>query len=269
MDYIKTNKAAWEEAFDMRKPAWGDDNHLLLKSEKLAFFHEDMKKELESLDLQGKKAAHFCCNNGRELLSLTDLDISEGVGFDFAENIIRQAKETAIKADITNCEFVCCNILDIPADYHNSFDFIFFTIGSTIWFEDLTLLLKKVEECLKVGGVLLINELHPFINMLALPGDENYDPQAITSLKNPYFISEPWVDNEGMEYMSIDYVSKPFTCFGPTVSDYINAIASNKMTMIKFNEYDYDIGLTDVFDDKKLPLSFIIIAQKTNADPLI
>jgi hypothetical protein len=26
MTYIDANKAAWEEAFDHKKPGWGDDN---------------------------------------------------------------------------------------------------------------------------------------------------------------------------------------------------------------------------------------------------
>ena len=37
MEYIKKYKEAWEEAFDNRKPNWGDENHIRLKSEKFAF----------------------------------------------------------------------------------------------------------------------------------------------------------------------------------------------------------------------------------------
>ena len=57
------------------------------------------------MDFKGKKAAQFCCNNGREILSLMQL--------------------------------VACIILDIDEMYHNSFDFIMFTIEAITWFEDM------------------------------------------------------------------------------------------------------------------------------------
>jgi hypothetical protein len=34
------------------------------------------------------------------------------------------------------------------------------------------------------------------------------------------------------------------------------------MKTIKLNEYDFDIGLTEVYDNKGFPLSFILIAEK-------
>ena len=86
MNYIETNKAAWEEAFDNRKQNWGDDNHIRLKNEKYAFFDTDMKELVASLDVKGKNIAQFCCNNGRELLSLVyDGEAASGTGFDIAE----------------------------------------------------------------------------------------------------------------------------------------------------------------------------------------
>ena len=113
-----------------------------------------MAAELRSMDFKGKSAAQFCCNNGRELLSLMQLGAESGTGFDIAENIIAQASETAEKAGISNCRFVSCNILDIDEKYHNSFDFILFTIGAITWFEDLKPLFQKVSDCLKPGGIL-------------------------------------------------------------------------------------------------------------------
>jgi len=114
MSYIETNKAAWEEAFDNRKPNWGDDNHIRLKKEKYAFFDTDMRDLVAGLDVKGKSIAQFCCNNGRELLSLVyDGEAAYGIGFDIAENILKQAKQTAKNAGIENCEFINCNLLEI------------------------------------------------------------------------------------------------------------------------------------------------------------
>jgi len=265
MNYIETNKAAWEEAFDNRKPNWGDENHLRLKKGNFDFFCGDMKKELLSMDFRGKTAAQFCCNNGRELLSLIlDSGADYGVGFDIAENIIGQARQTAEKAAIKNCEFVNCNILEISENYYGKFDFIFFTIGAICWFKDLTELFEIAGKCLKRNGTLLINDGHPLSSMLAYPGEKEFDPNVVISLVHSYFRKEPWIGNDGMDYMSVNYESKTFTDFSHTMSDIINALSVNGMKTVKLNEYDYEIGNvgSDIFDGKGFPLSYILIAEK-------
>jgi len=266
MDYTKSNKAAWEEAFDNRMPNWGENNHLRIRGEKYALFDSDFKMEIESIDFKDKVVAHFCCNNGRELLSLIhDSGAECGFGFDIAENILNQAKETAEKAGIKNCEFINCDILEISEDYYDRFDFIFFTIGALCWFQDLTLLFDKVGKCLKSGGRLLINDTHPTASMLPLPGEDGYDPDNLNRFTNSYFKSEPWLSNNGMYYISGEYESKTFTDFSHTLSDIINALYANGMTTTKFNEYDYDIGQfgSDIYDKKGIPLSYILVAEKS------
>ncbi len=79
MDYIQSNKLAWEDAFRHRKPGWGDDNAARLLSEHLPFLHPDIVRALESMDFRGKTVAQFCCNNGRELLSLMQLGTRAGI----------------------------------------------------------------------------------------------------------------------------------------------------------------------------------------------
>lgn len=262
MDYIINNKAAWEEAFEHKHDGWGEGNHLRLLHEKLPFFGPDAAAELQSLDFKGKSIAQFCCNNGRELLSLMQLGAKDGTGFDIAENITMQAAQTAQKADIQNCRFIACNILDIDKQYDNSFDFILFTIGAITWFEDLKPLFEKVSDCLKPGGILFIHDFHPVMNMLPMPGEPAFDGEHLNQIAYSYFRSEPWIENEGMGYMSEQYPSKTFTSFSHTASGIINAISHSQMRIVQFNEYDYDIGLSDVYDGKGFPLSYILIAEK-------
>lgn len=178
MDYIQNNKAAWEEAFEHRKPGWGENNHERLLGEHLPFFCADVARELEAVDWSSRAVAQFCCNNGRELLSLLRLGAASGTGFDIAENILAQAAETAKKAGVGNCRFVACNILDIPETFHSSFDFVFFTIGAITWFRDLGPLFQKAADCLKPGGRFLLHDFHPFMNMLPMPGGAAFAPGA-------------------------------------------------------------------------------------------
>lgn len=58
------------------------------------------------------------------------------------------------------------------------------------------------------------------------------------------------------------YASKIFTSFSHTLSDIINSVVTAGMAIKKLNEYDYDIGLTNAYDNKGYPLSFILLAQK-------
>lgn len=262
MSYFQKNKEAWEEAFEHRHLGWGETNHERLVNETLPFFCADVVEELEKIDFHGKNIAQFCCNNGRELLSLMGLGARKGVGFDIAENIIKQGADTAEKAGIKNCEFVSCNILDIPQKYHCSFDFILFTVGAITWFEDLNELFQKVSDCLKPGGVMLIHDFHPVMNMLPMPGEPEFDGQHLNQMTYSYFRKEPWIENEGMGYMSEPYASKTFISFSHTFSAVINAVSAAGLHLVKLNEYDYDIGLSDVYNKMGFPLSYFLIAER-------
>lgn len=262
MDYVKKNKEAWEEAFDHRHPNWGDENYKRLLNEELPFLAPDVITELKKLDIKDKIIGQFCCNNGRELLSIMQLGAKKGIGFDIAQNIIDQANETAQKSGNNDCQFIACNILDIPEAYHNTFDFICFTIGAITWFEDLDLLFEKVSSCLKPKGILFIHDFHPFMNMLPLSGEPGYDEDYLNKILYSYFRKEPWIENEGMGYMSEQYDSKEFTSFSHTISSILNSAIRNNMSITKLNEYDYDVGLDDAYDHKGYPLSFILMAEK-------
>ena len=265
MDYIQNNKAAWEEAFEHRKPGWGENNHERLLGEHLPFFCADVARELEAVDWSSRAVAQFCCNNGRELLSLLRLGAASGTGFDIAENILAQAAETAKKAGVGNCRFVACNILDIPETFHSSFDFVFFTIGAITWFRDLGPLFHTAADCLKPGGRFLLHDFHPFMNMLPMPGEPAFDPERPDRVAYSYFRREPWLENEGMGYLSERYASKTFTSFSHTMADIVGAVSAAGMRVEKLREFDYDVGLTDAYDGRGLPLSFLLTAEKDRA----
>lgn len=262
MDYINSNKQAWEDAFDNRRPGWGENHLEKLINQTLPFFNQDVIVELKKVGFDGKTIAQFCCNNGRELLSAMQLNPKYGIGFDIAENFIEQATQMAAKIGRPNCEFIACNILDIDEKYHGKFDFIFFTVGAITWFEDLELLFSKVYKCLSPQGKLLINDYHPFMNMLPTPGEGAYDPKHLNRVVYPYFKKEPWVENKGMNYITPEYHSKTFMSFPHTLSDIINAVIHEGMSIQKLSEYDYDVGLSDVYNNKGFPLSFILVSEK-------
>lgn len=262
MNYIQENKAAWEEAFEHRHPGWGESNHERLLHEDLPFFCPDMAEELKGMEFKGKTVAQFCCNNGRELLSLMQLGPEAGFGFDIAENIIEQARETAERAGIEHCRFTACNILEMPEEYRGRFDLVLFTIGAITWFEDLRPLFRVAADCLRPGGTMMIHDFHPIMNMLPMPGEPEFDEGNLNRIAYSYFRKEPWIENEGMGYMSEPFPSRTFTSFSHTMADIINAAGTAGLCIIKLNEYDYDVGLSEVYDHKGFPLSYLLRAEK-------
>ena len=135
--YIEGNKAAWEEAFDNRDVSWGADIVERIQKEEYAFFNEDTKKVLQTIDTEGKVIGQFCCNNGRELLSLVKSGkAGKGIGFDIAENKVAFANEKASELNLP-CEFEAVNIYDIDDRFKEQFDVVIITIGALCWFKDL------------------------------------------------------------------------------------------------------------------------------------
>lgn len=261
MNYIKENKQAWEEAFENRLDGWGDEVVSNLKNKSDYYIHPNIKAELDKLELSNKKVAQFCCNNGRELLSIVKHYGVTGTGFDIAQNFIMQAKQHTKELGLA-CDFFAENILDLDNEYNNSFDVIIFTIGAITWFKDLELLFNVVSRCLKKNGIMILHDFHPFMNILPLPGEEDYNSKIPVILKNKYFTKEPWIENSGMGYVSGEYESKTFISFSHPISKIINKTIKSNMDIILFEEYDYDIGLTDVYNNMGLPLSMLLIAIK-------
>lgn len=103
MDYIKSNKEAWEEAFERRAKGWSEDVYESLQNETYPFLKKELIEELLEFDFTNKTVSQFCCNNGRELLSIMKFGAKQGVGFDIAENMVSFANETAKKQKLIAC----------------------------------------------------------------------------------------------------------------------------------------------------------------------
>lgn len=264
-DYMRANKEAWEEAFSHKKDGWGEDVVQNIQRKPDFYIKPPIKSILDKQNLKSKKIAQFCCNNGRELLSITKHYGVSGTGFDIAENLvsegIRSCKELALP-----CEFIATNILDVGAEYNQSFDIVLFTIGAIIWFEDLEELFKVASRCLKPNGMMILHEIHPVMNMLPLPEEDEYRNDIPVVLEHKYFSKEPYIETNGMEYISGEYESKTFTSFAHSMSKIINSVIKSGMVINLMNEYDYDIGLSDVYDGKGLPLSMLLVSSKQDID---
>ena len=261
--YIEGNKAAWEEAFDQRHASWGADITDRIRKEDYSFFNRETADVLRQIRTEGAVIGQFCCNNGRELLSLVKSGkAAKGIGFDIAENQVAFANDKAKELGLP-CVFEAVNIYDIDDRYREQFDIVIITIGALCWFDDLDRFFAVVAKCMKPGAVIVINEHHPCINMLALEGDEEFDPAHRTESRFSYFGHE-WTSNGGMYYMTQkNYHSKTFTDFTHSMSGIISGMCGNGMVITGLQEFDVDIsGRCAELDHSGYPLSMIIRGKK-------
>ena len=261
--YIEGNKEAWEEAFDKRDESWGADITERINNEDYPFFNDETRTILKNTDTEGKVIGQFCCNNGRELLSLVKCGkASKGVGFDIAENQVAFANEKARELGLP-CVFEAANIYDIDDSYKESFDMLLITIGALCWFDDLDRFFAVAAKCMKPGAPIIINEQHPCTSMLTTPGEELYDPEHRLECHYSYFEHE-WTGNGGMYYMTKkSYHSKTFTDYTHPLSEIISGMCSNGIVVTGMQEFDHDLsgGFTDL-DNSGFPLSMIIQGKK-------
>ena len=236
--YIEGNKAAWEEAFDNRDTSWGADVTERIQNEEYPFFEKEMVDVLRKINTEGKTIGQFCCNNGRELLSLVKIGkAAKGIGFDIAENQVAFANDKARELNLP-CKFEAVNIYDIDDRFKEQFD-----------------------------TVIVLNEQHPCTNMLATEGDAEFDPEHRTECHFSYFEHE-WTGNGGMYYMTLkSYHSKTFTDFTHSMSEIISGMCSNGIVVTGLLEFDHDIsGGFSAIDHSGFPLSMILQGKKLGLD---
>ncbi len=268
-DMFESNRTAWNEAMEYHSRARGQALQEGFEEPDYSVFDRDcdgvLLEKLASIDLAGKTIAQLPCNNGRELLSLARLGgAHEAVGFDISDAAIEEARVLAGRAKL-NARFERTNILEIGEEYNARFDFIYISEGSLQWFPDLGEYFSVVGRLLKPGGKVLIFEMHPFAYFFETGFDAaNPDFAALT----PYFDKGPYNYKGGLDYVGgVEYEAAPCYWFMHKLSDILNAVTGNGMTVRSFDEYNLEMAnnpQAQLLD--KFPLSYILIAENYKYD---
>ena len=263
MNYTDANREAWQEAFEVHQRGYRTDLAESLLDPGHSFLDEPVIAALRRLQVNGKVAGQLCCNNGRELLSIVKMGAQAGIGFDFAENYIREANRIAQVAKL-NAQFVAADIAQIPAEFNETCDLLFVSAGALCWFSDLAVFFQKASQLLRTQGSLLIHEIHPFTNMIAASDEPAFDETHPDKVAYSYFKTDPWIENDGVDYVGkTQYKFKFFYSFSHTFSDIVNAIVQNRMTIEEMREYSTDISASfEQASSDRLPLSYLLTARK-------
>ena len=260
--FTQANREAWNEAMPHHQKANADKWDKAFAAPGFSVINEPELSLIKSLNIEGQKIAHVCCNNGVELMSLKNMGAGECVGFDISDAAIQEARERANRFGIA-CEFVQSDIYDIPEQYQGEFDIVYISIGCLGWMPAIQRFFGKVASLLNESGELFIYESHPFSEMLPSDDLENVDPLKIIE---PYFKRDPYIDNDGIDYVGkTTYDSKTMYWFVWTLSDILMGIIDNGMKVRHFSEYPDDISTLHGKNQEigpDIPLSYILIAEK-------
>ena len=82
-----------------------------------------------------------------------------------------------------------------------------------------------------------------------------------------YFKEEPWIDNDGVDYIGeTTYESKTLYSFSHSFATILNALCNNSIVLKSLPEFDCDISTCwPHLNHKGMPLSYILVAQKGNS----
>jgi len=263
-DYAERNREAWNEVAPIHRKGRKVDLRQEVRQDSFNVLEEVEIEALRRIGVSGKRVAQLCCNNGRELISLLKMGAAHGVGFDISDDFIEEARELAALSG-THCDFVRSNVLDIGHNYNEAFDLLIFTVGALCWLDDLKPLFAVVARLLRPGGHLFIHELHPFTDMMAVKEDEEYDAGNELKIVRSYFKEDPWIDDDGLDYIGgTTYDAKTTISFPHSMSETLSAIAASGLVILELREYRQDIANSFAHLEKhgKVPLSYSLLARR-------
>lgn len=266
-NYAERNREAWNQVTPIHQQHRKMDLQTAVQAEDFSVLDEIETTIHRRLGLPGKRVAHLCCNNGQELISVLKLGAASGVGFDIADEVIKEATLLG-KLSKTTCEFVRANVYEIDPTYFQQFDLVVVTIGALCWFDDLERFFRIAAQLLRPSGHLFVYEIHPILNLFALPGEADYEAEQELKLAYTYFRREPFVNEQGLDYVgNTHYAAKTTYAFPHTLAEIFTGMLKNGLTVCEFQEYAHDISLDFKHLEKyqKLPLCFTVVAQKEEA----
>ncbi|BFT72798.1 class I SAM-dependent methyltransferase [Paenibacillus sp. P36] len=185
-------------------------------------------------DVSSKTLLHLQCHFGLDTLSWARLG-AQVTGVDFSEDAIalaeRLTKETGLDA-----RFLCSDIYKLPEVLEDKFDIVFTSGGVLFWLSDLDRWAKIIAHFLKPGGILYLQEEHPFLNVF----DDAADVTELLT-RYPYFHTEEPLRIEGIvphsdpaaNQQGVEYV------WSYSFSNIVNALIAADLRLDYLHEFPY------------------------------
>lgn len=232
--YTQKNLASWEQAADVHAKARPE---LARKVAQPAFDNltPSFIELLASHPVEGRSIVQLCCNNGLDLISLKKRGAGYCLGIDGSAAFIAQGSALADSAQLSHIDFEQHNAYQLPQALRQQFDYVVVTVGVINWMPDLNAFFAASASLLKPGGVLLMQEVHPILNM--------YQQAETSFIDASYFQSTPYCDDQGLDYFNHTcYPAFENYWFAHRLSDIFNAAIAASLRLTSFEELAENIG---------------------------
>lgn len=260
-NYLDMNKVSWNKRTDVHVDSEFYGNKSFINGRSSL---NDIELPLLG-DLKGKRVLHLQCHFGQDTISMARMG-AKATGVDLSDKSVVKAKELTQLTD-TDCEFVCCNVYDLPEHLDGQFDIVFTSYGTITWLPDLNQWAGVISHFLKPGGQFIFVEFHPYMWM--------YDDD-MTELKYRYFNSGRIVEDEVGTYADKgSSITQDYVTWNHSMGEVVNSLLGKNIAIDSLNEYDY--SPYDIFGggvefepgkfrvaafDDKLPMVYSIVATK-------
>ena len=171
------NKRAWEHrAYEFWNRRYGKPEDLAVRLIENPL--EQLKKHKAYFDdIAGKKIANLCGSNGRKAIPLSLLG-AEVTIFDISEENKQYALELAAHAK-TSIDYIVTDLYDIDQiQYGGYFDILYLEGGILHYFHDLNRFMSLLFSMLKIDGLIVLSDFHPFRKCITGTIDGQYQIQA-------------------------------------------------------------------------------------------
>lgn len=259
----EANRIGWNETAVIHERVSLSGLLEAVKSPDFCTFDDVERRVFDDIDLAGKSVVQLACNNARELISIKRAGAGRCVGFDISEGFVDQANRLSAAAEL-DVKVVRSSIYDIPADYNDSFDVAYITVGAIGWLPNLSRLFSKIADLLRRGGQLFMYEMHP---VLFLYDEETTDPRD-PRISRSYFQEAPFVFHGGNDYLDPDAaVESTGYWYQHTIGQIMTNLLCAGLSLERFEEFPHEISSTHAefaAQPNKIPLCYALVAQKNS-----
>jgi len=261
-EYTRANREAWNEVMPKhQKVNKVDLDTFFARPGFVIQTDKDVLRMFDKISMKGKDVIHLCCNNGVELMSIKNMGANRCVGVDISDAAISEASERSKKCNI-DCEFIRSDVYELPEHLYNSFDVVQITSGCIGWMPDINLFFNTCRKVLRPEGFFLINEIHPFSELLPF---DNSEVENRLQIVDKYFHDGPIIENTSLDYMGGEqYDAKTQYWFVHTISDLVMALNRNGFRIMDFIESTCDVSAGHRKIEQlnaQIPLSMVILSE--------
>jgi len=218
--YIQINKESWNQRTPIHINSDFYNNNDFIKGE------NSLKPiELNAIgNVQEKSLLHLQCHFGQDSISFARIG-AEVTAIDFSDIAINEAKKLS-KATNTHVNFIESDVLNL--NLNKKFDIVFASYGTIGWLPDLSKWATTISTHLKSGGIFLLTEFHPFLEMIK-DNEQNY-----------FYNPKPNIEIQKGTYTDGGDNLITQTCWwNHSLTDIFKALESKDLKLILFEEFDY------------------------------